>query len=57
MKVRQKKFLRRNIIFVFSLLVGALFTVFVYGWIVLDNYHRQVDQNVIRMLEQYQFGF
>lgn len=53
MKVRQKKFLRRNIIFVFSLLVGALFTVFVYGWIVLDNYHRQVDQNVIRMLEFY----
>lgn len=53
MKVRHKKLLRRNIIFVFSLLVGALFTVFIYGWIVLNNYHRQVEQNVASMVAFY----
>ena len=53
MRVKHKKFLRRNIIMVFSLLVGALLTVFIYGVAVLDDYRMQVEKNVLEIIDFY----
>ncbi len=48
-----KRLLRKNIIFILCLLIAALFMVLIYGYVTLESYRRQAENNVNTVIDFY----